>query len=184
MSKTNHQRGFTLLEILISMTIIGGMGILIAQVFFSTTRVNTKTELLKDVKQNGQFAIDTMTRMLRNSSSVESTCSTAGTTAKSLTIANVNGDNTTLGCALTNGVTRIASTSASVSASEYLTSQNLTLGGTTCADNAMSLSFVCTSYADLPSKVTISFRLYQKGSPADQFEKASQLFQTTINLRN
>jgi len=44
-------KGFTLLEILISISIAASVSILIAQVFFTTSRTNTKTELLKDVKQ-------------------------------------------------------------------------------------------------------------------------------------
>lgn len=178
-----HRRGFTLLEILISISIAGAVGVLIAQVFFTTARTNTKTELLKDVKQNGEYAMGIIERMIRNSLRVESTCLDTGTTLSSIDILNSNGDTTTFSCILDSGVTRIASTS-STATTEYLTSSNVTIGGATCADLANSLSFVCTSYPDQPSKVTVRFSLSQLGTPPDLFETASVLFQTTATPRN
>lgn len=178
-----HTSGFTLLEILISVTIAGAVGVLIAQVFFTTARTNTKTELLKDVKQNGEYAMGIMERMIRNSLRVESVCSDTGTTLTSIDIVNPNGDTTTFGCVLDSGTTRIASTSSSAT-TEYLTSNDVTIGGLTCADAANSLSFVCTSYPDQQTSVTVNFSLSQIGTPPDQFEQASVLFQTTATPRN
>ena len=181
--KNIHSGGFTLIETLISIGIIAGVGVLIAQVFFSTTRVNTKTELLKDVKQNGQYAMEVMSRMIRNSINIESTCATDGTTSTSLNVKNPNGNVTTLGCSLDNGAMRIASTSATNATPEYLTSSNVTLGGSACDDEAMTLSFLCSSYVDQAPEVTVSFSMSQKGTPPDQFEKASVLFKTTVSPR-
>ena len=175
--------GFTLLEILISISIAGAAGVLIAQVFFTTARTNTKTELLKDVKQNGEFAMGVVERMIRSSLRIESACSDTGTALAALDIVNPNGDTTTFGCALDSGVTRIASTS-STGITEYLTSSNVTIGGAACTDAGNSLSFVCTSYPDQPIRVTVSFSLSQLGTPPDQFEQASVLFQTTATSRN
>ena len=178
------QSGFTLLEILVTVSVIGVMGILISQVFFTTTKINTKTELLKDMKQNGQFAMDTLTRMIRASTEITSTCSTTGTQSTSIQITNPNGQTTTFGCALdSSGATRIASVSAS--ATEYLTSQNVSLGGSSCSsDPNMSLSFVCTSYPDQPSRIKIYYMLRQIGSNVDAYQTAKQAFETTVSVRN
>lgn len=175
--------GFTLLEILISISIAGVVGILIAQVFFTTVRTNAKTELLKDVKQNGEYAMGIMERMLHSALQVASTCTELGTESLSLDVLNPNGDTTTFGCLLDGSVTRIASTS-STGNTEYLTSSNVTIGGSECSDIANSLSFVCTKPSDQPTRVTIRFSLSQLGTPPDQFEKASVLFQTTATSRN
>jgi type II secretory pathway pseudopilin PulG len=180
---TTHTKGFTLLETLISIGIISTVGILIAQVFFATTRSNTKTEVLKDVKQNGEHAIEVISRMIRSSINVETTCLTTGSTLTSLDIRNQDGNITTIGCALDNSVTRVASTSATGVTPEFLTSSNVTLGGASCVDISQSLSFLCTSYPDQAPKIVVSFRLSQKGTPADQFEKASAVFQTTVSPR-
>lgn len=177
-------KGFTLLETLISISVIATVGVLIAQVFFTTTRSNTKTELLKDVKQNGQYAIEVLSRMIRNSLSVETPCDTAGTPLTSLDIKNQDGFVTTIGCIADNSVTRIASTSAAIGAtSQYLTSQNVTLGGDSCADLDMTFMLICTALPDQAPKISVSFKMSQKGMPQDQFEKASVLFQTTVSPR-
>jgi prepilin-type N-terminal cleavage/methylation domain-containing protein len=181
-------RGFTLLETLITVTIIGGVGILIAQVFFTTTKVNTKTELLKEVKQNGQYGIDTMSRMIRSSTAIENidtSCSSTGSVQKTITIKNPDGFYTTLGCLYSDSATRIASASGSTinANSEYLTSSNITLGGDGCDDADMTLKFTCTSYPDQAPSVVIQFSLSQKEASPDQFSRESTTFQTTVSPR-
>lgn len=184
MQKKITGAGFTLLEIMITTAIMGVIGMLISQVFFTTTRVNTKTELLKDMKQNGQFAMDTITRMIRASLEVNSACTTSGSQASSIQITNPDGQMTTFGCSLdaSTGATRIASTSAYSGQSDYLTSKNVSLGSTSCA--GASLVFTCTSSPDQPSRVKVVYTLRQIGSPNDSFGTASQTFETTVSVRN
>lgn len=177
-------KGFTLLETLITAAITATVGILIAQVFFTTTRTNTKTELLKDLRQNGQYAVDIIERMLRNAIRVESDCSAEGISLRALEFANPDGNTTTIECKMDGqGVTRIASTSAD-GVSDYLTNGSVTLGGASCADAENTLRFSCTQIAGELPKVTVEFSLAQSGSPADQFEQGSNLFQTTVTGRN
>lgn len=176
------KRGFTLIETLISMGIAATVGVLIAQVFFTTTKSNTKTEALKEVKQSGERAISSMERMIRSASNIVSTCTDTGTTLSSVQLANIDGGVTTLGCELNSSVTRIASTSATTP-TEYLTSTDVTLGGVDCDDSGNTLSFVCVSYPDKPSIITIYFTL-NRPSAIDLSETANVLFQTTVTLRN
>ncbi len=180
------QRGFTLLEIMITISIMGIIGILISQVFFTTTRVNTKTELIKDMKQNGQFAMDVMTRMIRSTNEISSACATTGSTDTSLILTNPNGESTTFGCFFDaqSSITRIASMSAYSGLSDYLTSQNVTLGGTSCEDPDMSLQFTCTSSPDQPSRIKILYTLRQIGAAGDSFNTAKQSFESTVSVRN
>ncbi|OGG11488.1 hypothetical protein A2Z00_03515 [Candidatus Gottesmanbacteria bacterium RBG_13_45_10] len=177
--------GFTLLETLITVGIIGMVGVLISQVFFTTTRTNTKTELVKDVKQNGDFALESMQRTIRNSLAIQTTCSPApGTTSSSIDVQNPDGTMTTFGCAFdtsANATRIVATTSAGL---QYLTSTNVSLGGTSCSDPNNTLAFVCTSYPDQPSSVDIQFRLSQKGTPVDQYAVTSISFETTVVPRN
>lgn len=181
-TKEKARVGFTLLEVLISVGIIAGLSILIAQSFFTTTRSNTKTEILKEVKQNGDFAISIMTNMIRNSIQVTSPCLSSGTTASSLSIKNPDGGITTFGCRSDGSVTQIASVSAS--ATEYLTGGVITLGAPLCTDAAMSLAFTCSSQSSGGSTVKISFSLSQKGTPPALFERGQTSFQTSITTRN
>jgi prepilin-type N-terminal cleavage/methylation domain-containing protein len=185
MEQTQTQSvGFTLIEILITISIVGIIGILLAQVFFTTTKVNTKTELQKDIRQNGQFALDVMSRMIRSAIEVTSTCDTTGTQSTSIQITNPDGDMTTFECLYADSVSRIASTSASTGQSSYLTSKNVTLGGTSCNDADMTLLFTCQSGSSQTPFVTLQFDLMQKGAGTNQTEQANQSFQLGVNVRN
>jgi type II secretory pathway pseudopilin PulG len=183
--KKHTTGGFTLLETLISIGVVGVIGILITQVFFVTTRTNTKTELLKDVKQNGDYVIGIMSRMIRNATRIESTCADSGTSSTTFSFTNPDGNITTLGCAYDNDsqVTRVASTSATTNIPDYITSRNVTLGGTSCSDPTMTLVFTCTSLPGQAPKVSINLKMSQRGTPADQFDRASVSFQTTVSPR-
>lgn len=171
------KNGFTLMEILVSVGIIAIVGTVIAQSFFSMVRTNIKSELLNNIKQNGDFAVDVMSRMLHNAASVTTTCATTGTTTQSLAIQNSDGFTTTFSCVLDTNVARIASTSGSKT--EYLTNRNVSLG----VDCTNKLTFVCTSLPNQKTQVQVLFTLGQVGIPADQFEKASTAFQSTVISR-
>ncbi|MFZ5845378.1 MAG: PilW family protein [Patescibacteria group bacterium] len=178
--KSEARSGFTLLEVLVSIGIIAILGILVTQTFIATTRTNTKAELLKDIKENGDFALGVMVRMIQNAADITSSCATGGTTTDNISILNSDGGTTTFACRLDGSVMRIASVSAGVPA--YLTSSNLTLGSAACDTNA--LSFVCTTLSDNTRSVKINFSLAQKGAPVFQFEKMSVSFQTSAVVRN
>jgi prepilin-type N-terminal cleavage/methylation domain-containing protein len=171
---TTH--AFTLVEILVSVSIVGILSLLIVQSFFTSLRSNTKTELMKDIKQNGDYAMQTMTRIIQNSDTVI-TCS-----GNSLIIRGFDGNQTTLSSFDDGGnVCRLASSSA---ATRYtLTSSNMTMEthGLPC-DTA--ITFTCEDLGGLVAKVNISFGLVQKGSPVDAIDKASQIFSSSVVVRN
>ena len=174
-------KGFTLIELLVSVAIISGLGVLLAQAFFTTSRSNTKVERLTDVKQNGEYALAVMERMIRNARSLTASCSSDGSVATpSAAIVNPDGMTTTFMCEMDGSISRVASISSA--ATEYLTNNAVTLGGTSCDTD--SLVFYCTSIAQVPRSLKVTLQLSQKGTPADQFEKASTTFQTSIGIRS
>lgn len=173
--------GFTLIELLVSVAIISGLGVLLAQTFFTTSRSNTKVERMTDVKQNGEYAIAVMERMIRAARSLTASCSSDGSVATpSAAIVNPDGMTTTFMCEMDGSISRVASISSA--ATEYLTSNAVTLGGTSCDTD--SLVFYCTSIAQVPRSLKVTLQLSQKGTPTDQFEKASTTFQTSIGIRS
>lgn len=175
------KNGFTLIELLVAVAIISGLGVVLTQAFFTTTRSNTKVEKLSDVKQNGEYALAIMERMIRNARGINAYCTSSGTeVTPSIAIVNPDGNPTTFQCVLAESVTRVASVSSA--GTEYLTSRAVTLGGPSC--DASTLKFYCTSIADIPRSLKVTFQLSQKGMPTDQFEKASTVFQTSISVRS
>ncbi|MBI3385733.1 prepilin-type N-terminal cleavage/methylation domain-containing protein [Candidatus Gottesmanbacteria bacterium] len=174
----NTSDGFTLIEVLVSVGIIALVMTVLAQGFFSLFRTNIKTELLKDVKQNGDFALDVMGRMIRNSKSVATTCSLGGTTTASFSVVNQDGFTTTFGCLQDATIPRIASTSGT--RTDYLTSRNVSLGINGCTN---AVTFVCTRLISGQTSVKITFTLGQVGTPPDQFAKANSSFQTSVMTR-
>ena len=166
--------GFTLLEMLVSIAIIAILSTVLSQVFITTLRVNTKTELLKDMKQNGELALETMVRLVQNAKRVDCISS------QSILVTSSDNGQTTLECSLTGTTTRIASTSATGTA--YLTSTSATLGGANCAGS--TLAFDCVSSAGQPTTVTISFQLSQAGTGIGVFDTVSEPFQSSVTTRN
>ena len=169
--------GFTLMEVLVSVGIVAILGIVIVQTFFTTVRTSRKTEITRDVKQNGDFALDVMSRMVRSARMVTTVCSTNGTQTPTITIVNPDNYTTTFGCVVDGAVSRIASTSGL--RTEYLTSRNVSLG----VDCTNALTFICTGLASQKTSVQIKFTLGQVGTPVDQFEKGSSNFQTSVVTR-
>lgn len=179
MTKEKFQsHGFTLLEIIVSVGIISLIAVVVTQVLFSTGQSNSKAEIQKEVKQNGNYALGVIDRMMRNAQSVTSTCD--GSITTSIQITNPDNGATTFGCVLDSGVTRLASQSAS--GTKYLTNDSVTLGGVNCA--ASTLQFTCSTSTNIPARIKVMFSLSQQGTPVSQFEQASAEFQTTIGLRN
>lgn len=173
--------GFTLLEIIVVIALLGIVGVMAVDIFFTSLRGGTKAETLKEIKQNGDFAISVMERMIRNAQEVTSTCD--GSSMPSITIRNPDYYETTFECVwdLIEEVAYIASSSAAI------TSKNITLvrPGTPSPDcTSADLTFTCSQTASKPETVSISFTLYQKGVTSRPEERASVTFETTISLRN
>lgn len=172
--------GFTLLELVVSVAIVAIISVVLSQVFLVTLRTNAKTEISKDLKQNGDLALESMVRMIQKARRVTSPCAGTGTVSQSLTIINDDGGQTTYECVLDGGSTRLASTSAQ--RTEYLTSTNVTMGGSQCSSS--SFSILCAGGAGVPASVTIVFQLSSSGISDAAFEQANESFQTTATVRN
>jgi prepilin-type N-terminal cleavage/methylation domain-containing protein len=179
------QKGFTLLEILISIGVLAIVAPLMAQVLFTTTHVNKKTELVADIKQNGNFALDVIGRMVRSAVSIETSCAMGETSAPSALIRNSDNNVTTLTCLSDGNAARIASVSGTGVAA-YLSAGNVTLsvsGGATCSDS--SLTFSCPpAGGGIQSELTVSFTLGSPGVTGSAFESGKSSFQSTMSVRN
>lgn len=159
------QGGFTLIEIVVATGILSTVGLIAAAIFFSSLKGGAKTEILKEVKQNGDFAISTIERMIRNAREITSTCEETGTSQASISIVNPDWQTTTFDCA----GTRLASNSS------YLTSEKL---------DVSDCSFTCWSQLKGQKKIEITFTLSQSGGLVRPEEKAEATFKTTVYTRS
>lgn len=162
--QTKRSSGFTLIEIIVVFGLLSTVGFITSSIFFTTLKAGTKAELLKEVKQNGDYAISTMERMIRNARQISSRCDGS---SQSIEIVNPDYQTTQFSCG-----NQIASNSAFYSA--FLTTDKLV---------ASHCSFTCQKPISGPKTVIIKFALSQKGSPTRPEEKASATFQTTVSLR-
>jgi len=174
--KKDISNGFTLIELLVIVGVVSTLMFIASATFMNIMRGSVKTEIVKEVKQNGDYAINVLERMIRNASDVSSGC--IGLATESLTIITSDSETVTFSCIQANDTGRIASASATTT--NYLTNDDVSLG-LPCPG---SLSFVCTAPVDSPKVVAVSFTLSQAESNADQHEQASVNFKTTVSLRN
>lgn len=157
------RQGFTLIELLVVIVIVGVVGG-IATIILSTTLQNaSKGEMMREVKQNGDFALSVMERMIRNATGV-SPC--LGSSAQ-LTITNSDGKNSTFSLS----GPQIASNGGMLNGG-MLTSNKLT---------ASNLSFSCTLTPGRPGFVVVTFNLAGGGSIPS--ERARMDFRTSVSLR-
>lgn len=162
------KRGFTLLEILISMSIFAIIVVMGSGLFIAILRGAAKSRIIQEVKQSGDYATSVMERLIRNARDITACDS------DSITIEGPDGGVTTFGF-FTDPSYLIASQSGSLTpAQARLTSDEVKL---------TSGSFSCTPALD-PARVTIQFTLEQAQEEARFEEAATVSFQTTVTLRN
>jgi len=84
-------RGFTLIEVIVTIAVFGIIGVLVSVIMINTVRGAKKAQLITIVRQNGQAALDQMSRTLRSANSLNSlTSPCSGSTTKSIAFTDLN----------------------------------------------------------------------------------------------
>lgn len=65
-----NNRGFTLIEVLLASLIIGVVGFILADILLRSFKVNDKVQLISNIKQNGQNALNIISETIRNSDEI------------------------------------------------------------------------------------------------------------------
>lgn len=166
--KKTKDKGFGLLEIIIAIAILGVIVVIGSNSFFSILRGSTKTKNLQLVKQNGDYAILVMERMIRNARTIIRP--DLGGNTNYLIILNPDGGQTNFTCE--DG--KITSNSASLISSE-------TKIISSCDD---FFTIIPGKPGLKPTTIEIKFTL---GLTEEKFlpqEKVEIPFKTAITLRN
>lgn len=161
--------GFTLIEILVVIGILGIVMSLATGMFFWILKGTAKSQAIQEVKQNGAQALSVMERMIRNARRLD--VSTAD--SDHIEITNPDGGTTVFSCEEIGDKNLIASNSASLLSGEVEVT-----GG--CGIFTVVPGIEGAS----PVRVDISFTLGRSGSALRLEDEASADFQTTVVLRN
>ena len=175
---TSHfGEGFTLIELLTVMAVATFVGSAIMGILFSTLRGATKASRITTVKQNGNYTISLMTKMIRNARSFDGISSDgisyvslcpAQITGTSVKITSFDDKQTTFKCVTTTPTT-ISSNSASL-----LDTSSVELS------SAAPCQFTCNS-----GVIGITFSLLDKDASILPEQKVEPIkFNSSVVLRN
>lgn len=157
--------GTTLFELLIVLTLFVVVVAVANQVFFTTLRGSTKSEVTAEVKQNANFAASVMERALHSASFIVSCTSTQ------ITYLDADGVQSTFSCQDLGDAGYVASGSARLTQD--------TVAVTSC-------NFSCPSESGVTTSVLLNMTLRQArgGAGLRPEEKAIYDLQTRVLLRN
>ena len=156
-----ENKGFSLVEVLLTIALVGvimGTG---TTLFLSIIRSSTKARVLTEVKQNGNYAMNLMDRQIRNARTVE----LVG--GDELVVRFLGGGQTVFLCDGTDGLIKQDGVS--------LVAENLTV--TDC-------SSVFAVIGSTPPVVSVVFTLAQNTASARPEDIAQVSFDKSITLRN
>lgn len=175
-SPERSRGGFTIIEMMIAVAILGIITTVGSNLFFTVLRGSTKAKVLQSVKQNGGYSLSVMQGMIRNARKL----SYAASPTDTLTITNPDGGTTTFHCCGTTPNYLIASESGSLTCEQArLTSDEVKVNS--CAN----FFTVTPGLAGVrPDLVAIQFTLSQAGVSTRPEEQAAIDFQATVGLRN
>lgn len=169
---SNPKKGFTLIEMLVVISMVAIIGSLVVTILVMTLRGSNKAELISTLKQNGNAAMAQMVRQIRYAKSLDtpSSCITPVTT-QSLTTTSLTDDQQTTFTCVTGANSTIASNGASLL--------------DTTSGSVSTCSFVCSQQNIFdPPSITIQFTLTAKNANQLEETQATVPFQTTVKLRN
>lgn len=174
--------GFTLIEILIAVALIGVIGTIVTQVFFLGFKSQAKSEMLKEIKQNGDYTITVIEGMVRNASDIIPVpTGKCNNNSDAFSIINSDGYMTTF----------IYSNNKIASISSKLPPPEITPTGVPLTGNRVSIAscifrVVCPDPPVSPKYVFLSFTILPYGSSLTPTPGniTTLDYQTTVGLRN
>jgi len=176
------RKGLTLIELLVSVSAIAIVATLIAQVFFTTIKVNRATISGQEIKQNGEFALDFIERTIRSSREYAFTCDLGATSTESAAFVNPDLGVTTIKCVSDGTAARIASVSAN--GTSYLTANSMTLSSSGDASCTYSTLLFSCDALNGTGPIAVNFTLIAKGVGVDPSNPEYQKFETSVQSRN
>jgi type II secretory pathway pseudopilin PulG len=169
MKQKLSQTGFTLLELLLYVAIVGMLLLALAYFFVGTASTRIGGQIENDVNQQATFAMETITQTIRNSDSI--TAPAANVSGAQLTLAMTPSTVSPTIFALSSGVLTIKEGAGTV---VPLTSSSVVVS---------NLTFSNASKASTPGSVQISFTMASSSTSNRSEFSYSKTFTTTASVR-
>lgn len=152
------------MEMIVVVSLLGVVGVIVSGFLIATMKANSKAEITKEVRQNGDYVLSVMQGIIINSLSV------GCTSPNFINVIDINNQLTVFNCSTT-GTGIISSNSA------RLTGTNVAVKG---------CNFSCVSSPGKPTKVIIDFSIGNKGTDANlrPEEKSTVNFKSEVVTRN
>lgn len=175
------EKGYTLIELLAVMIVMAAVGLIVATILVSSLRGTNKTNIINTVRENGNYTIQQMSKMIEfaqsfqgastDGSTYSSVCSNPAVKYNYIKITSFDNGQTVFACNMSSNPKTISSNSAS-----FIDTGNVAVADCyfTCTRNNLSQS----------PTIGINFTLTQS-SVSNLFEKKSSIsFGTSVVVRN
>lgn len=162
--------GFTLIETVVVVALLGMLGIVATNSLVSLLRSSSRTELNKEIKQNGDYVLSVMESKIRSATGIINSCT--GVPISSITVRNKDTSENTFTC---DSVTR------------RIYQDGVSLTSSDVRVNSCNI-FICnrdTGCGGCPAHdVVIDFTLTQPNPSAAVPDQASQQFKSKVVIRS
>jgi len=163
------QLGFTMIEMIVVVSILGLVAVMTSGFLLVSLTAAGKAEVVKEVRQNGNYALSVMEGMILNSRGIGCT---SGQNTQAVEVTDANGIITSFICDENEDKKKISSVSGQ------------TIDLTSSSVVVSNCHFDCEGTSGLPVKVHLEFTVQKGGEDARPSEKASLLFKTDVMPRN
>jgi prepilin-type N-terminal cleavage/methylation domain-containing protein len=172
--KHTFQAGFTLIETLVSTSLLVLLLMTATTLFMTFLVSNAKTNVRHTIKGEGNFALNRMEYLIRNAESLSGvTCSSGGTTNSTATIQSFGSADMFV---LRQPAAQIEYAKTDLSSTEFLTSTSTTTS---------SLRFTCYGAAKNGNRrIEITFTLAQDVNSVQTTTPISENFRSVVQIRN
>lgn len=174
------KNGFTLIEVLTSVAVVAIISIVVVQSFVTIIRSNNKTEALKEVKQNGDYIVNLISRQVQNATEIDPVCDSA--LGNTLTVRKVNPD----GTVEYDNTFSYDSGLGTVYLTDNLDATPTPVAITSNKVFAETMTFSCSDVRGKRAKVAVAVTMRQAlaASLAATHETARLEFSDTVQMRN
>jgi prepilin-type N-terminal cleavage/methylation domain-containing protein len=156
-----ENKGYSLMEMIVVISLLGVVGVIVSGFLITTMKANSKAEITKEVRQNGDYVLSVMQGAILNSLSV------GCTPPNIIRVIDANNQPIVFKCA-----------------ADGISSNSAKLTGTNVA--VKNCDFSCPLSPGKPTKVIINFSIGNKGVDANlrPEEKTTVNFKSEVITRN